>query len=224
MYLYSDTAPMHIHNFNPEAKLICILRSPLEVMWSLYRYNVVNLEEDLIPFEKALQAEDDRKAGRCIPRSTTILQNLFYRDIVDFAPQIERYQKLFSPERLLVLLIDDFKRDSDGVYQEILSFLGLPPFHLESFEAKNRNDNKAIVPLRQFLWNHRRFRKFVDARIPASVKEPAKRALRRMLGQPAWTKFDPSLRNKLHGELAPKVRTLGEVLGRDLNQWIDAKQ
>lgn len=219
-YLMSKTAPARIRAFDSDAKILCILRNPVEVMWSLYRYNLANLEEELVPLDRALDAEEDRRRGRRIPAFTSILQNLYYREIVDFAPQVARYKDLFDPEHFKVLLMDDLRKDPDTTYQQVLAFLGLAPLHLKRYPRENVNTDDAILPIRRYARRHRWFRGFLDERVPRTAKEVAKRAIRSWLGPPRWARLDPFLRDRLRQEMNPKIHALGEVVGRDLTPWM----
>src|SRR5271165_4331492 len=69
-YLFSKQAAAEIHAFNPEARIIIMLREPAEMLYSLYSQFRFDGNEHLRTFEEALAAEDDRRAGRRMTRQT----------------------------------------------------------------------------------------------------------------------------------------------------------
>ena len=150
-YLYSRTAPRRIHGLNPDARLICVLRDPIDMLWSLYRYNVSNLTEDLPSFDLALQAEADRKAGRRLPVRADIADNLYYRELADFSSQLERYYRFFPREQVKVVLFEDLKNNPDQVYAELLEFLGLRAMPPETRAALARELRPGVDDLATLL-------------------------------------------------------------------------
>lgn len=219
-YLYSERAPYEIHQFNPNAKLLCVLRNPVEVIWSLFRYNVVNLEESIKSFRKALDAEPRRIEGVDIPECNEIADNLFYRTITDFPSQLKRWKELFHCDQIEVLLLDDLVRDPDGTYQKVLRFLDLPEFHLERYKSENENDNSAFVVVRELRRNHGMLQYVSNSAVANYLRKPIKRALRRVLGAPSWSRWDADTMSRLRCEMRPRILQLSSVIDRDLSHWL----
>ncbi len=69
-YLFSKRAAEEIHAFNPEARIIILLREPAEMLYSLYYQFRFDGNEYLPSFEEALRAEGERVAGRSVGRRT----------------------------------------------------------------------------------------------------------------------------------------------------------
>lgn len=62
-YFHSKIAPKNIYGFNPEMKLIVILRNPVERAYSDWRHNVRMGYEPIKSFRKAINdIEEDRKS------------------------------------------------------------------------------------------------------------------------------------------------------------------
>ncbi|MFQ5518600.1 MAG: sulfotransferase, partial [Mariprofundus sp.] len=66
-YLYSSQAAAAIHAFNTDARIIVMLRNPVDMMYSLYSHFLYIGSEETDSFEAALAAEEERKHGNCIP-------------------------------------------------------------------------------------------------------------------------------------------------------------
>jgi hypothetical protein len=223
-YLYSTTAASEIHEFNPEAQIIVMLRNPVDVMHAQHAQLLFNHREDLADFEAALAAEADRRAGRRIPAGALRREALFYRHSVRFAEQLERYFDVFGRERVHVIVFDDFRDRTAGTYAGVLRFLGVDESFRPEFEVRNPNRRvrsaalqRAVFrppgPLRRLVPWLRRFplvHRLRDALVSANSAPEAR------------AQMDPALRQRLTAELAPEVEALGRLIGRDLSAWTRA--
>ncbi len=222
-YLYSTDAPREIHEFSPDAQIIIMLRNPVDVMYSLHGELVFYGGEELDDFEDALAAEPDRRAGRRLG-PTRRPEALFYRDTVRFADQVERYLAEFGPDRVKILLFDDFIRDPEAAYLEVVRFLGVDDGFRPSFERVNESKRPVNSSLQSFVVRPpaplARF-------IPLLRRAPLAHQLRAKVLSANSRPYerpplDRSVRERLTTELAPEVQRLGELLGRDLSRWLPA--
>lgn len=124
-YLVSVSAAAEIRAFSPDARIIIMLRDPVELMVALHAELAFSGVEDIQDFATALDAEPDRRAGRRITAAANVAEDLFYRSIVDFAPQVERYLGAFGRDRVLVLFLEDLRRDPAGTVASVYRFLGV---------------------------------------------------------------------------------------------------
>ena len=124
-YLFSTQAAAEIHAFNPEARIIIMLREPAEMLYSLYYQFRFDGNEHLPTFEEALAAEDERRAGRRISRQAHFAQGLVYRDTARYTEQVRRYFDVFGRERVHVIIYDDLAADVRATYCRTLDFLGV---------------------------------------------------------------------------------------------------
>ena len=220
-YLYSTTAAREIREFSPEARIIVMLRNPVDVMYSQHSQLVYNLREDLTDFADALAAEDDRAAGKRIPEDALRPEALLYRKSVRFPEQVTRYLDCFGRDRVHFIVFEDLAADPAGVYRSTLEFLDVDA----SFEIDHRveNANRAprsrlvqrliFAPPRPLRSIYGRLRSMpamhrLRDRISRSNVESVKRA-----------PMDPELRRQLTEEFAPQVKELGALIGRDLSAW-----
>jgi hypothetical protein len=122
-YLYSQVAAQTIYNFNPEAKIIIILREPATFLYSLHSHYVKFTEENEENLTKALALESVRKSGKSLSPRVTSPSYLYYSERIKYYEQVKRYYDLFEPAQIKVILFEDFKNDNEKVYREILDFL-----------------------------------------------------------------------------------------------------
>src|SRR6266571_3292554 len=138
LYLYSKNAPRDIQALSPSAKIIIMLRDPVEMVPSLHTHNLFLLYEDLTDLKEALAAEDDRRAARRIPSTCLLPLSLQYTTLGRYAEHVRRYREAFGPDRVKCILVQDLKSDPERVYAETLAFLGLEPATGPAFNAHNQ--------------------------------------------------------------------------------------
>ncbi|BAZ45963.1 sulfotransferase [Chondrocystis sp. NIES-4102] len=124
-YLYSQVAAEKIYNFNPDAKIIIILREPAKFLYSLHSHYVKFTEENEPDFLTALALEADRKQEKYTSSRVMSPSYLYYSQRVQYAQQVKRYYNRFKPNQIKVLIFEDFQAENERIYQEILEFLGV---------------------------------------------------------------------------------------------------
>ncbi len=219
-YLVSQTAAQEIAAFNPEARIIIMLREPVDMLHSLYHHLLYSGSETEPTFEAALAAEPDRRAGRRLPPSRRRRQSLYYREIAAYTAQVERYFDAFGRDAVHVILFDDLKRDAAGMYRDVLAFLEVDPDFRVDF--KRVNESRRIRSWRLHVAYSLAFRRSMDY-----LRGPALHAMRKGTGilrslntaHAPRPPLDPELRQRLRREFEPEVMRLGDLLGRDLSHW-----
>ncbi len=136
-YLFSSVALTSIHEFNPEAKIVALVRNPLDMAMSLHRQLLFAHFEDEPDFEKAWQLQDCRRQGRNIPAVCRAPMFLQYAESCRLGFQIERLMETFPAQQVKIIVFDDLIADTAAVYRDVLSFLGLPDDGRTSFERIN---------------------------------------------------------------------------------------
>lgn len=219
-YLFSRRAAKRIHEINPHARLICILRNPVKLLWSLYKYNIANFEEDILKFEQALAAEEDRKAGRRIPETGTIVQNLFYREIIQFDRQLQTYFDLFPRKQIKIYLFDELKSAPEALYRDVLHFLELDYHPLPQKKKYNEGGRIEVHQARLFLHQRPQLKKIWN-QFPAPLRQGLKKVMVNIQGQePAQlNRISPILEKKLYKEANPMINRLAKMIGKDLSAW-----
>jgi hypothetical protein len=221
-YLYSERAAREIAQFAPEAQILVMLRNPIDMLHSFHSQRLFNGTEHIVDFEEALEAEADRRRGLRLPRNVGLAQGLHYRELARFGEQVERYQEVFAPERIRVILYEDFRAHTAKVYREVCAFLGIDPDCEPEFAVVNANKSARSRRVSELLWAAPApLRRIVRVLLPsASVRETLARSLRRLNTREApRSPIDPDLRRRLEAEFAPDVERLGRLLGRDLAHW-----
>jgi hypothetical protein len=227
-YLYSEQAAANIRAEVGEAKIVVMLRNPVDMLYSLHNQFLVSGAEDIADFVTALDAEGDRRCGRRLPRTDYDVKLLEYSRVVDFAPQLERYFDTFGRENVHVVLYDDFKLDSENEYRRCLEFLKVDASFGARLEVLNRNKRVRSLTVQSLL---RRPSPTVRSVVRAVVPSPIRRRLIRGLthmntSEQPRPPLDPATRSMLAGRFRPQIERLAELLdgnlsGWDLSGWLD---
>ncbi|MEM7759351.1 MAG: sulfotransferase [Cyanobacteria bacterium P01_A01_bin.40] len=138
-YLYSQVAAEKIHNFNPDAKIIIILREPAKFLYSLHSHYVKFTEENQPDFLTALKLESERQREKSLSPRVTSPSYLYYSQRVQYYQQVKRYCDRFSPEQIKVIIFEEFKSENERVFRDILGFLGVESSFTPEYAAVNVN-------------------------------------------------------------------------------------
>lgn len=130
-YLFSEVAAKEIYAFNPQAKILIVLRDPVDRAYSHWKMNLVSgMQDNKIPFLKAMQ-RDFNAANKGYGR------NHMYIEIGQYYAHIRRYLELFPPENVKILYFDALKGDVNTFMAEVYSFLQVQPIQHRAGEKSN---------------------------------------------------------------------------------------
>jgi hypothetical protein len=223
-YLYSTRAAAEIAAASPQARIVAMFRDPVDVMYAQHSQLLFSEQEDIPDFADALDAEEDRAAGRRLPPGPIRPENLLYRRMVRFGEQLTRYLDVFGTERVHVIVHDDLRSDLGGEYRRLLEFLDVDTAFVADFTPANENKRVRNRRLQRLIWDPPLLRPL----IPAIRRFPAAHSVRaRLLAlnsrRAARPPMDPVLRARLQAELRPEVERLGRLIGRDLSAWSETR-
>ena len=134
-YMLHPRAPGRAAAFDPDMKLIAIVRDPVERALS-HHAMATRLGRDSLSFEEAVEAEPERLSGfeealdsvpgnlRCSARRQSYLRRGHY------AEQLQAWLAHFPRQNLLVLRTEDLWADGNRTLNRVFVFLGLPPHRL----------------------------------------------------------------------------------------------
>jgi hypothetical protein len=221
-YLLSRAAPRAIHEFNPDARIIIMLRDPVDLMYSVHTFNVIAGSEDVFDFHHALELEEARKQGRCLPSYHVDEPfKLYYRELARYSGHVERYLKEFGPDRVQVIIHEEFRKSPKDSFAAVCDFLGIERFLDIPFAVVNPNRNWRSRWLITFLRTSNGFsKKVARALLPLQLRSwLVDRLMRANLTVRPRPPLDPQLRAVLNEEFRPEVERLSKLLGRDLSCW-----
>lgn len=221
-YLSSQHALNAIKEFNKDAKILIMLRNPIELAQSLHQHYVHALYEDQSDFEAAWRLQDSRIQGRNIPRLCRQPKLLQYRNICMLGAQVEIALNIFDRNNVKIIFFDDFIANTSVVYKEVLGFLEIEDDHRKEFPRIN--EGKSIHPFLLALLNRllpmaarntltkMRFNSKLS-HFPEIVEFLIKRPSKR-------TNLNESLLSELKNTFSADVVKLGKLTHRNLQNWL----
>jgi hypothetical protein len=217
LYLYSKVAIAQIMKHNADARIIVMLRDPIEAARSMHAFWWGNELEDVGDFEQAWRLQQRRLAGQHLPPRWPYPQLLQYGDQYRYAAQVRRVLAQVPRAQSLFLLFEEFFADPPRQFAQVLEFLGVPPVSAEiGFPVVNQTPGTRSTRLERFL------------RQPPAALSPLRRAahavgfhpLRALQTLNRAPGRKPRLRRAFRAELedyfAGDVAELEELLGRKL--------
>jgi hypothetical protein len=215
-YLYSRVAVSNILRLNPRAKFIVMLRNPVDLAYSLHAQFVYGGFEDISDFERAWRSQEERRSGGRVPPLCPDHKLLLYGEVAALGKQCERLFRTVDPERVHVVLFDDFTRDTPASYADVLGFLDLPDNGATSFEIVN--PSRIITrpwPARLFF-RLNRIKRRLGWRASLGLWRAASPWFTRPAPRPD---MPPGLREELLEYFRDDVARLSMLLERDLSAW-----
>jgi hypothetical protein len=203
-YLWDTHAAERIKRAVPEARILIMLRDPVDRAYSQY-WNDVREGLETLPFLDALRREQRSGPGGWGVSS-------LYIDCGLYSEQVARYLDRFGP-RVRVLFFEDYVGDPASGIADVLSFLGLRPPDAGP-EAGRRNPT--ALPRNRLgaaLLGSGRVRRIARATVPRSVRSRLRGALLKEASPPP---MDPAARALLTEVYGPESARLAELLGRPL--------
>lgn len=207
-YLLSERAPAEIRAASPDARVVILLRDPVDRALSHYR---MDLGGGIVraSFAEAVRA-DRRAEGMGYPTESLYLAMGMY------ARQVRRWMEAFPAGHVRVHLFDDLRARPHAVTADLAAFLGVDP---AGFRAAAEHQNRAAAPrwvLVNWVLHHSGLKTMVRRLAPRAVLRAGKRMWYR---KPAGATASPQTRAELRALFAPDVAELSALIGRDLSHW-----
>jgi hypothetical protein len=150
-YMFHPLAPARMAAALPEARVIVVLRDPVERAWSHYQ-NERRLGAEPLSFEDAIAAEPERLAGE----AERMLADPGYQSFAwrhhsylargRYGEQLERLYELFPPAQVLVLQSEALLADPNQALESLWRFLGLAPLTLaDRFAFKAGGNHETML-------------------------------------------------------------------------------
>jgi hypothetical protein len=137
-YLFHPLGPRRVKELVPQARLVALVRNPIDRALSHYNHELA-LGRESLSFEEALAAEEERLRGEeerlvADPRYfSRAWWSHTYKARGRYAEQLERWLAVFPREQLLILPSEELLGEPEPTNARVLEFLGAPPHRLESY-------------------------------------------------------------------------------------------
>jgi hypothetical protein len=227
-YLAEPEVPARLKKHLPGARLIAVLRHPVDRAISGYFHNAATGFLPPRNIEVGLRAILDGKWTARWPRSEQVITYGHY------GAQLDRYLALFDRKQLLVQLHDDYRADSRACIAQAYSFLGVDSAYVSSKLHLRPQASLSSLPRLWFRFHLLNRLKFTyDADRTRLQKHEPSGPRRGMIQAASW--FDttvlgrlfPDRKPQLSGELRKRLldlyeedtRSVERLLSRELPGW-----
>jgi len=151
-YLTDPDSPKLIHDQIPDAKIIMMLRNPVDRAYSYYLHNIRNGSE-IKNFREAVECELQNISDFDVHR--------FYLGGSMYHDAVQRYINNFGLENVKVLIFEEFIKNERKYVKEVLLFLGVDSESPESIDGLDNAFRIAKNPLFQNIITNNLILKFV---------------------------------------------------------------
>lgn len=222
-YLFSKTAMQRLRHFNSEARLIALLRNPVDLVCSFHRQMVFMLHEDVEDFETAWRLQESRRRGENIPPTCKDPKVLQYVEVGRLGEQVRRMLDYFPIDQVKFVFLEDIDASVLGVYRDLLQFLGVPYDGRTKFPRLNVRKGlrsrrlarlvlRQPAPIRAATTGIKKLLRIQQSGIGVALM---RWNTRRVEPDP----LSPEFRRELVETFREDVELLARLTGRDLRHW-----
>ena len=165
-YLDHPFAPQRIKKITPDAKFIILLRNPTDRAFSHYTM-MEHKRKDNLSFEEAISKESQRTK-----EEFTMMENdenyysseYYHHAYLDrgiYYKKLKNWFNVFTREQFLIIQSEDFFRNPNKTYKEVIKFLALPDWNLKEYKVigsgkykKQTLSNETRKKLDEFFKSH----------------------------------------------------------------------
>jgi hypothetical protein len=209
-YLWSPTAPRNIAEHVPHARILAVLRNPIDRAFSQYAH-MLSFAGTPIAFREYIDTALES-------RSSVFSEIYPLLNFGLYGGQLARWLLHFPRERIHVALYDDFKRDPATFLRTIFRFLGVDTAFTPDF---SRRYMEARVPRSANAGRMLHIPGFaaLARRMPRKLRS----ALRPLVYMPRQAmQMEPEDRERLVHWYRSDVYRLPGLPGQDFTGWLDA--
>lgn len=205
-YMYDPRVPERMAAIVPDAKLVVMLRNPVDRAYSAY-WHAVRYGYEYLSFEEAIDAERARLKRSAIHRR--------YNSYVDrgyYAEQLERLYRFYDPARIHVVITEEYTKNRKQALTDVARFLGISRNEPDYLRNQPKFSNAARMPR---YFNLQRCLPFLSRNFPLGA-----RILSRMnLKNSPYPTMKTETRLYLQSRFRDSNRALEDLIKRTVTVW-----
>ena len=211
VYLQALSAAPAIQELCPDARLVAVLRDPVDRAYAHFLGRRRDGLESRADFREVVAEERSRPLPEAVAFGS-------YLGCGRYHHFLNPYYELFPRERIRVYLFDDLLADAAGLLSDLFAFLDVDPEFAPSTEQRHAQTGVIENPLLRAVWTGSvGLRTGLRPYLPATVRNVGRRVFARRL---AKERLEPDLRAELVEVFRDDIGRLQGLIGRDLGHWL----
>lgn len=201
--VYPD-APARMASYCPDAKLIFMVRHPIERIISAWIQNRADMADKFPPtLDQAVAEMPD-----------------LYIDPSLYMHQLQRYLALYAEDRIYIGFMEEMSARPDSFFSSLCAFLNIEAPQTDATQVgvhKNASAGKAVPTQAYSTLKNLPFARRAKAFIPKGVQRSVRNLLsKRIVDRP---RFSPQAFEQLVEQVRPDAEAFLKYTGRPLNTW-----
>ena len=199
-YLFNKESPKRIHQFNPHAKIIIVLRNPVDRALSHYLMDV-NLGYINVSLSKVINNKDTFKQH--------------YQEYIElgfYEQQIRAYTKQFPDSQIKVVLSDTLYANTAETLKDIYSFINVSTTFITDFETVHNSYTVPRFKALKSLVQSDGLKKM----IPSGLKSGLKSLIYKTNAEKPKLEVEKNLLREIYKKSIVETETL---INQDLSSW-----
>lgn len=206
-YLYFDEAQAELQRRFPDARLLIILRDPIDRIWSSFNYLRRLGGEPIDSLEAALDAEPVRIDENWEPLFHYVTESRY-------AEQLERLYEKFDRSQVFVSVLERLESDGDAEMRRIFDWLGVDAAADVGVSVTHNSAKGSRLPMLDKVLTPGFMPPSVADRIPRGLKDRAV-ALRERNRSQEYDGMPDEIRDRLQAALADDMARLAPLVDFD---------
>ncbi len=212
-YLLNSFVPSRIVEFNPNAKIILVLRNPTDVVFANFVHQVRDAVESLQLENIEEIFEEKHYANEKLHPFSKHLE------IPKYASHMPRYLNVFSKDSILVLIYEEFLNNKQASLDKVFDFLSVNKSKSIEVDKKvNISGLPKNKKLKNVLQSNNFLKRFAAKAIPQKQRAKLRAKIEALNTQPK-PKLDNNIRRKLDNLYVEDRQFVEEYLQRKIEVW-----
>ena len=211
IYLAHPDAPARAAQLVPSAKLVAVLRDPIERAFSHWVYYRMKGIETYSTLEGAMEAEVERlRHGWRLGWG--------YQLLGLYGQQLERWLRFYPREKLLIVFYEDLVRNPAETLNRICLHVGAAPTGAPKVPNENRSFAPRSARLQQLIMGDNCFRRFARQSLPIWIRDAIMWPML-VLNLRRKAKLDLEVKKRLAPQFENDIRLVEQLTERNLGSW-----
>jgi len=219
-YMYYPAAIERIYGFDSNAKILVVLRNPVDRAISAYEY-FKKMKLETLNFNEAIDRESERMESGDIQ----VKSGLTYRSHGLYGKQMEHVYRFFPKKQVMVIKYEEVQNNPSQVVKKVYEFLGVDKGYEPEYNLLNKTGSVKSSLVQTLFFKQSNIRKalvnIIDPILPLHRRTKIRWAINEWNTKESKAdKEDFEFEKKqLYNYYIEDIKLLEKVTGIDFNEW-----